>query len=71
MPKESMNKVSLHRDDIREILQFVEKYPDSEYLTIEVDSSSGIGSIVTVSVPAVVNGDAVIITKTIVDESSW
>jgi hypothetical protein len=71
MPKESMNKVSLHRDDIREILQFVEKYPDSEYLTIEVDSSSGIGSIVTVSVPAVVNGDMVIITKTIVDESSW
>jgi hypothetical protein len=71
MSKESMNKVSLHRDDIREILQFVEKYPDSEYLTIEVDSSSGIGSIVTVSVPAVVNGDMVIITKTIVDESSW
>ena len=71
MPKESMNKVSLHRDDIREILQFVEKYPDSEYLTIEVDSSSGIGSIVTVSVPAVVNGDMVVVTKTIVDESSW
>jgi hypothetical protein len=71
MSKESMNKVSLHRDDVREILQFVEKYPDSEYLTIEVDSSSGIGSIVTVSVPAVVNGDMVIITKTIVDESSW
>ena len=71
MPKESVNQVSLHRDDIREILHFVEKYPDSEYLTIEVDSSSGIGSIVTVSVPAVVNGDMVIITKTIVDESSW
>ena len=71
MSKESMNKVSLHRDDIREILQFVEKYPDSEYLTIEVDSSSGIGSIVTVSVPAVVNGDMVVVTKTIVDESSW
>jgi hypothetical protein len=66
-----MNKVSLHRDDVREILQFVEKYPDSEYLTIEVDSSSGIGSIVTVSIPAVVNGDMVVVTKTIVDESSW
>ena len=71
MSKESMNKVSLHRDDVHEILKFVEKYPDSEYLTIEVDSSSGIGSIVTVSVPAVVNGDAVVIKKTIVDESSW
>lgn len=71
MSKESMNQVSLHRDDVREILQFVEKYPDSDYLTIEVDSSSGIGSIVTVSIPAVVNGDAVVIKKTIVDESSW
>jgi hypothetical protein len=71
MSKESMNQVSLHKDDLHEILKFVEKYPDSEYLTIEVDSSSGIGSIVTVSVPAVVNGDMVIITKTIVDESSW
>lgn len=66
-----MNQVSLHRDDVREILQFVEKYPDSDYLTIEVDSSSGIGSIVTVSIPAVVNGDVVVVTKTIVDESSW
>jgi hypothetical protein len=66
-----MNKVSLHRDDVREILQFVEKYPESDYLTIEVDSSSGIGSIVTVSIPAVVNGDMVVVTKTIVDESSW
>jgi hypothetical protein len=66
-----MNKVSLHRDDVREILQFVEKDPESDYLTIEVDSSSGIGSIVTVSIPAVVNGDMVVVTKTIVDESSW
>jgi hypothetical protein len=71
MSKESINQVSLHRDDIREILKFVEKYPDSEYLTIEVDSSSGIGSIVLASIPAVINGDMVVIKKTIVDESSW
>jgi len=66
-----MNKISLHQDDIEVILQFSKKYPDSEYITITVDSSSGIGSIVKASLPAVINGDMVVIEKTIVDESSW
>jgi len=66
-----INRVSLHQEDLVAIKEFCEKYPDSEYLTIEVDSSSGIGSIVTVSLPTVVNGDLVTIVKTIVDESSW
>jgi hypothetical protein len=66
-----MNKVSLHKEDLLEIMKFVEKYTDSDYLTITVDSSSGIGSIVKVSIPAVVNGDMVTVEKTIVDESSW
>jgi hypothetical protein len=66
-----MNQISLHKDDIEVILQFSKKYPDSEYITITVDSSSGIGSIVKASLPAVINGDMVVIEKTIVDESSW
>lgn len=63
--------VSLGRDELTEIKNFVDKYPDAPYITIEVDSSSGIGSIVKVSLPTVVNGDHVIITKIITDESSW
>jgi hypothetical protein len=66
-----MNQISLHKDDIEAILQFSKKYPDSDYITITVDSSSGIGSIVKASLPAVINGDMVVIEKTIVDESSW
>lgn len=66
-----MNQVHLHRDDIVAILEFANKYPDSDFITITVDSSSGIGSIVKASLPAVVNGDMVVIEKTIVDESSW
>lgn len=66
-----MNEVTLHRDDLETILQFVKKYPEVEFTTISVDSSSGIGSIVKASVFSVVNGDPVTITKTIVDESSW
>jgi hypothetical protein len=66
-----MNEISLHREDIKAITEFIEKYPESDYVTISVDSSSGIGSIVKVSINNVINGDAVTITKTVVDESGW
>jgi hypothetical protein len=66
-----MNTITLHKDDLIAIKEFTDKYTDSDFITINVDSSSGIGSIVTVSIPAVINGDMVIIHKTIVDESSW
>jgi len=66
-----MNQISLHREDLNAITEFIEKYPDSDYITISVDSSSGIGSVVKVSINNVINGDAVTITKAIVDESGW
>lgn len=66
-----MSQVSLHRDDLSSILEFVHKYPNVDFLTIDVDSSSGIGSIVKVSVNTEVYGDVVTISKTLVDESSW
>jgi hypothetical protein len=66
-----MNEVVLHRDDLVAILAFSNKYPESDYITISCDSSSGIGSLVSASLRTVINEDAVIITKQIVDESSW
>lgn len=66
-----MNDFVLHKDDLVTIKQFVDKYPTVEFVTINVDSSSGIGSIVKASIFAVINGDPVTITKTIMDESSW
>lgn len=64
------NKISLHRDNLVAIQKFCEKYPDVEYITISVDSSS-IGSIVKVKLFTVINEDPVNIEKTIVDETSW
>lgn len=66
-----MNEVILHKDDLIAILEFANKYPDSDYVTVSVDSSSGIGSLVSASLRTVINQDPVIITKQIVDESSW
>jgi len=66
-----MNTLHLHREDLTAILEFFNKYPDQEYITITADSSSGIGSIIKASIKAPINGDFVTITKDIVDESSW
>jgi hypothetical protein len=66
-----INTVYLHRDDIESIAKFIEKYPDSEYITITSDGSSGIGSIIDASVKTIINEDFVTVTKHIVDESSW
>lgn len=66
-----MDNLSLQQKELLAIKEFCDKYPESDYVTITVDSSSGIGSIVKVSLPTVVNGDFVTIEKTITDESSW
>ena len=66
-----MNQISLHRDDVETILQFIKKYPEVEYVTVSYDSSSGIGSIIDASINTVINGDIVTLTKHIVDETSW
>jgi hypothetical protein len=66
-----MNEVILHKDDLNAILEFANKYPESDYVTVSCDSSSGIGILVQASLRAVINEDPVIITKQIVDESSW
>lgn len=67
-----MNKVTLHKDDFKSIQKFMDSFPHAaDYIEIEVDSSSGIGSIVTVMVKTTVNGHFGEFKKTIVDESSW
>jgi len=66
-----MSEVILHKDDLNAIIEFASKYPESDYVTVSCDSSSGIGILVSASLRAVVNEDPVIITKQIVDESSW
>jgi len=64
-------EVILHKDDLKAILEFANKYPETDYVTVSCDSSSGIGILVSASLRAIINEDAVIITKQIVDESSW
>jgi hypothetical protein len=64
-------EVVLHKDDLNAIIEFANKYPDSDYITVSCDSSSGIGILVSASIRTVINQDPVIVIKQIVDESSW
>jgi hypothetical protein len=70
-------KITLHEDDLRKILAFIEKFPfplDTELGTtveIAVESSSGIGQIVTASIQTIANDEEVTVTKVIVDERNW
>jgi hypothetical protein len=45
----------LHKDELKKILEVLESFPDIEVVDVKVDSSSGIGSITTVSFDTVVN----------------
>jgi hypothetical protein len=64
-------EVVLHKDDLNAIIEFANKYPDSDFVTVSCDSSSGIGILVSASIRTVINEDPVIVIKQIVDESSW
>jgi hypothetical protein len=46
----------LHRDDIKEMLEILEKFPEAEVVEVVQDSSSGIGSHTTMRLATNVNG---------------
>jgi hypothetical protein len=46
----------LHRKDIDKVKEILDKFPDVEVFEIEQDSSSGIGSIVSITFSQEVNG---------------
>lgn len=46
----------LHRKDIEKIASVLEKFPDVEVFELTQDSSSGIGSIITMTFAQEVNG---------------
>jgi len=70
-------KITLHEDDLRNILVFASKFPQDNtrigagFVEIEVDNSSGIGQIVTASIYTTVREMDVKVTRSIVDEGSW
>lgn len=67
----NMNTLHLNKTELQEILEFVNKYPDVHMATLNWDSSSGIGKILTAEVRTRINNDYVAVVKTITDQTSW
>ena len=67
-----MTSIYLHRDDLQEILNFMNAFPDASTVELTADNSSGIGTLINAHIHHVdLNGMRVTVTKEIVDESSW
>ena len=67
-----MNEIYLHKENILNILRFMEEYPDKDTILITNDNSSGIGSVIKAHLIGVMlNNNIVTITKDIVDETGW
>lgn len=45
----------LHRDDLKKIVEILDKFPDIEHFEVFSDNSSGIGAEVTLKIQTVVN----------------
>jgi hypothetical protein len=66
-----MPKIILSRQELIDIQKFIEAFSDAPRVTIECDSSSGIGTILTASVDAPINNYDTTVTVSITDESDW
>lgn len=66
-----MNTLHLNKLELQEILEFVSKYSDVHMVTLNWDSSSGIGKTLTAEIRTYLKDDYVSITKTITDQTSW
>ena len=66
-----MAKVTLLPRDVEKINEIVELNNIVSNITIECDSSSGIGSIITMSWVTVYNGLCTTMTVNVADESEW
>jgi hypothetical protein len=61
----------LHRDDIKEMLEILEKFPEAEVVEVVQDSSSGIGSHTTMRLATNVNGVAGTLEVVISSVENW
>ena len=64
-------RIMIMRDELKKIVEVLEKFPDAAYIEIEKDSSSGIGFSLKTAVPLNIDGTAGMFTMDITDVSNW
>jgi hypothetical protein len=72
LTKKYRNKITMNKDELREVKNFIDSFPGSYYFTIESDSGRDLGDILKVTVTTSVHGhNNVSVTKVIIDENDW
>jgi|LakMenEpi03Aug12_release.lakeMendotaPanAssembly.Ray.scaffolds.fasta_scaffold228949_3 hypothetical protein len=66
-----MKKITLLKEELLEILEVLEKFPDVEKIEVGYDGSSGIGYLLEISFPYIVNEVATTQTIEISGVDTW
>jgi hypothetical protein len=66
-----MKKITLQKEELIEILAVLDKFPEVEKIDISYDNNSGIGYLLNISFPYVVNGVATTQTVEITGVDQW
>ena len=66
-----MKKITITKEELIEILAVLDKFPDVEKTELAYDNNNGIGYILTMSFPYVVNGIATTQTVEIAGVDQW
>lgn len=68
----SMSSIKIHKDDIKNILTTLDRFPDvTGNVTIVTDASSGIGYTLSVVFDTTINGIPGVFKVDLTDESKW
>jgi hypothetical protein len=66
-----MKKITITKEELTEILAVLAKFPEVEKIDISYDNNNGIGYLLNISFPYVVNGIATTQTVEIVGVDQW
>jgi hypothetical protein len=67
----NMKKITIQKEELTEILAVLDKFPEVDTVEVEYDNNSGIGYILKISFPYVVNGVATTQTVEITGVDQW
>jgi hypothetical protein len=66
-----MKKITIQKEELLEILAVLDKFPEVTNVVLDYDNNSGIGYILKISFPYVVNGVATTQTVEITGVDQW
>jgi len=67
----TMKKITIQKEELLEILSVLEKFPEVDRIEVAYDNNNGIGYLLQISFPYIVNGVATMQTIEIAGVDQW